>query len=226
MYYIYILKCSDNSFYTGITKDLKKREKQHNWELKWWAKYTRWRRPVEIIYFEKVENKSLASKREIEIKKMTKKQKLYLINKNMNYKDLDFKNREEYCKKSKYMWKNNCPFCSEKVYSLNKILFETDFWLVIYNKYPYFKAEKNLLVFPKKHREFSWQLNKKELWDLKEVEKKLKDFYKWYNYFSFLRQTRWNKSVEHLHYHYLIWTPSYQIIDWKDYLEIKNRKLW
>lgn len=82
MYYIYILKCSDKSLYTGITTDLERRKKEHNWDLKWWAKYTRWRRPVEIVYFEKLENKSLASKREIEIKKLPREEKLKLIRKN------------------------------------------------------------------------------------------------------------------------------------------------
>lgn len=224
MYYIYILKCFDNSFYTGITTDLKRREKEHNWELKWWAKYTRWRRPVEIIYFEKVENKSLASKREIEIKKMTKKQKLKLINKNMNYKDIDYKDREEYCKKSKYMWKENCPFCFENLYSLQKILFETKYWVAIYNKYPYFSTPKNILVLPKKHRQFTSELSKAEFSDFKEVEKKLKEFYKWYNYFSFIRQTKWNKSVEHLHYHYLVWSPSYKVTEDWDFLEMQLRE--
>ncbi len=79
MYFIYILKCSDNSLYTWITTDLERRIKEHNWDLPWWAKYTKWRWPVEIVYFEKLKNRSLASKREIEIKKMSKKNKLELL---------------------------------------------------------------------------------------------------------------------------------------------------
>ncbi len=80
MYYIYILECSDNSLYTGITTDLERRISEHN-TSDLWAKYTRVRRPVKLVYFEEMENRSLASKREIEIKKMTKKQKLELIKK-------------------------------------------------------------------------------------------------------------------------------------------------
>lgn len=79
MYFVYILKCSDNSLYTWITTDLKRRIKEHNWDLPWWAKYTKVRQPVEIVYFEEVENRSLASRREIEIKKLTRKKKLELI---------------------------------------------------------------------------------------------------------------------------------------------------
>jgi putative endonuclease len=84
MYYTYILKCSDDSFYTWITTDIDRRLNEHNWILLWWAKYTRNRRPVELVYFEEFENRSLATKREIEIKKMTKKNKIILIN---NIKD-------------------------------------------------------------------------------------------------------------------------------------------
>lgn len=80
MYYIYILECADNTFYTGITTDLERRVFEHN-SSSLWAKYTKNRRPVTLIYSEKYENRSLASKREIEIKKLSKKQKNELIKK-------------------------------------------------------------------------------------------------------------------------------------------------
>ena len=80
MYFLYILKCSDNSLYTWITTDLERRKKEHDWDLPWWAKYTKWRWPVEIIYFEEVWDRSLATKREREVKKLTRKQKIDLCN--------------------------------------------------------------------------------------------------------------------------------------------------
>ena len=70
MYFVYILKCSDNSLYTGITLNLERRVKEHNWLLSWWAKYTSSRRPVELLYFEKCEGRSEATKRELQIKKI------------------------------------------------------------------------------------------------------------------------------------------------------------
>lgn len=73
-----MLKCSDESLYTGITTDLNRRVDEHN-NSKKAAKYTRVRRPVEIIYYEFYEDKSHASKREHEIKKFTRIQKLGLI---------------------------------------------------------------------------------------------------------------------------------------------------
>lgn len=81
MYFTYILKCSDSSLYTWITTDLDRRLKEHNWEILWGAKYTFSRRPVEIVYFENFENRSEATKREMEIKKMKRNNKLKLIDK-------------------------------------------------------------------------------------------------------------------------------------------------
>lgn len=78
MWYVYILKCSDQTLYTGITTDLERRVLEHNTSEKW-AKYTRGRRPVELVYSEIADSKSEASKREIEIKKMSKNKKLMLF---------------------------------------------------------------------------------------------------------------------------------------------------
>jgi len=73
-YYVYILRCSDNTLYTGITNDIEKRLNQHN-HTSTGAKYTRTRRPVELVYSEQCESKSIALKRELEIKKLSKSQK-------------------------------------------------------------------------------------------------------------------------------------------------------
>lgn len=81
MYFLYILKCSDRTLYTGITTDLKRRVGQHN-DGKLGAKYTSARRPVELVYSEKFKNRSAASKRESQIKKMKRNEKLELINPN------------------------------------------------------------------------------------------------------------------------------------------------
>jgi len=77
-YYVYILQCSDNSLYTGITTDLERRVFEHNNSEKG-AKYTKIRRPVILVYNEKCENRSIASKREYEIKKLSRTKKLNII---------------------------------------------------------------------------------------------------------------------------------------------------
>ncbi len=81
MYYLYILKCSDKTLYTGITTDLVRRLKEHN-SLKLGAKYTRARRPVKLVYSKKFRNRSTASKAEAKLKNMTRTEKLNIINNN------------------------------------------------------------------------------------------------------------------------------------------------
>ena len=80
-YYVYIVKCADGTYYTGRATDISKRLRQHNGSLKQGAKYTRTRRPVELIFYEKFLTKSSAGKREAEIKKLTRREKEILIKK-------------------------------------------------------------------------------------------------------------------------------------------------
>jgi putative endonuclease len=77
-HHIYILKCSDERLYTGYTTDLERRVLEHNSSDKG-AKYTRGRRPVELVYTEECASRSEAQRREAKIKKMTRSQKLALI---------------------------------------------------------------------------------------------------------------------------------------------------
>jgi len=77
-WYVYIVQCSDGSLYTGITVDLVRRLGEHNTSNKG-AKYTRSRRPVQMMYSETHETRSLASKREYAIKQLTRKEKLNLL---------------------------------------------------------------------------------------------------------------------------------------------------
>jgi putative endonuclease len=76
---VYLLRCADGSLYCGITNNLKKRIKQHNGELVGGAKYTRANGPCELVHQEKSKDRSNASKREYEIKSMTRENKLLLI---------------------------------------------------------------------------------------------------------------------------------------------------
>jgi putative endonuclease len=81
MYYVYIVQCADDTLYTGIATDLIRRIEEHNSSEKG-AKYTRVRRPVHLVHSEVFPDRSLASKREYEIKKkMSRAQKLALIHK-------------------------------------------------------------------------------------------------------------------------------------------------
>ena len=76
MWYIYILRCVDGTFYTGITNNLEKRIQTHNTSDKLGAKYTRMHRPVTLVYTETCNNRSEATKREHAIKRFSRSKKL------------------------------------------------------------------------------------------------------------------------------------------------------
>ena len=75
MWFVYILRCADNSLYTGITTDVERRIGEHNGNNKTGSKYTRVKRPVILVYKEQAPTRSEALKREKIIKRMSHKQK-------------------------------------------------------------------------------------------------------------------------------------------------------
>ena len=77
MNWVYILRCGDGSLYTGWTNDLEKRLKAHNSGSA--SKYTRTRLPAELVYFEEWESKEAAMSREWHIKRLSREEKLKLI---------------------------------------------------------------------------------------------------------------------------------------------------
>ena len=77
MWYLYILRCGDGSLYTGITTDVEKRLEAHKSGKG--AKYTRGRGPLELVYREQCGDHSAALKRELEIKALSREEKLKMI---------------------------------------------------------------------------------------------------------------------------------------------------
>lgn len=77
-YYVYIVRCADDTLYTGITTDVKRRVLEHN-SSEIGAKYTRARQPVTLAYSSEFADRSLASKEEFRIKHMTRSQKEMLV---------------------------------------------------------------------------------------------------------------------------------------------------
>ncbi len=75
---VYVLRCADDTLYTGVTTDLKRRLNEHNSSDKG-AKYTKSKRPVELVYYENRDDKVDAMQREYAIKKLSRKEKLELI---------------------------------------------------------------------------------------------------------------------------------------------------
>lgn len=84
-HFVYILLCADDTLYTGYTTNIKERENKHNGigdtesSKKLGAKYTRARRPVKLVYSEEFSTRSEAMKRECAIKKLSRQEKLKLI---------------------------------------------------------------------------------------------------------------------------------------------------
>lgn len=80
MYYVYVLRCSDDSLYTGITPDLERRMRQHLGLVKGGARYTKLRPPKEMAALWTVPDKSAAAKAEYAIKHLTREDKQRLVN--------------------------------------------------------------------------------------------------------------------------------------------------
>ena len=78
-WYVYMVRCADNSLYTGITTNLSRRIDEHNNSPKLSAKYTRTRRPVRLVYSKKACSRSDASKQEYGLKQLNKQTKEKLI---------------------------------------------------------------------------------------------------------------------------------------------------
>lgn len=79
-----MLRCADNSLYTGITKEIARRLIEHNTDDKKGARYTRSRRPVQLVYEEQCEDRADASRREYALKRLTRQQKLLLLQRAKN----------------------------------------------------------------------------------------------------------------------------------------------
>ena len=79
-WFVYMVRCADNSLYTGIATDVERRVDEHNNNNRLAAKYTRARRPVALVYQEQLASKSDAARREAAIKQLGKEEKERLIN--------------------------------------------------------------------------------------------------------------------------------------------------
>ncbi len=82
-WYVYMLRCADGTLYTGVTTDLERRVSEHNGLTKTanakGAKYTKARRPVALVYYEEVEDRSAAQGREAALRKLTHPEKQKLV---------------------------------------------------------------------------------------------------------------------------------------------------
>lgn len=78
-WHVYMLRCSDDSLYTGVAVDVSRRLQQHNGELAGGARYTSGRRPVALVWSEAAASRSEAQQREAAIKKMSRREKMAIF---------------------------------------------------------------------------------------------------------------------------------------------------
>ena len=78
-WHVYILQCADGSLYTGVARNLQRRLLQHNGELAGGSRYTRGRRPVALLWSDTAPDRSTAQKREASIKRLSRSQKMRLL---------------------------------------------------------------------------------------------------------------------------------------------------
>jgi putative endonuclease len=78
-WWVYLVRCSDRSLYTGVTTDLVRRVDEHNGEQPGGARYTRARRPVALVWSERCDSRSAAQRREATVRKLSRWQKDRLI---------------------------------------------------------------------------------------------------------------------------------------------------
>tara|TARA_Y100000310_G_scaffold255389_1_gene262810 strand:+ start:1606 stop:1896 length:291 start_codon:yes stop_codon:yes gene_type:complete len=78
VWFLYVVECSDNTLYTGVTTDVSRRVHEHNTSKKG-AKYTRSRRPVRVVYYDEFPDRSSALKAEHWVKKLSRKEKQQLV---------------------------------------------------------------------------------------------------------------------------------------------------
>ena len=78
-WYVYLLRCADDTLYTGVTTDAARRVRQHNGELAGGPRYTRGRRPVQLLWSEAVADRAAAQSREAQIKRLGREEKLLLV---------------------------------------------------------------------------------------------------------------------------------------------------
>ena len=77
-WFMYVVRCADNSLYAGVTKNIKRRILEHNYGMRG-AKYTRSRRPVELVFIEECDDGSTALKKEWAFKRLSKPKKERIV---------------------------------------------------------------------------------------------------------------------------------------------------
>ncbi len=119
--------------------------------------------------------------------------------------DIHFWIRDDLKKKlagKSMFWKEDCPFCID-LKNNERVLWKWEHWTIIYNLYPYTHWAKHLMLIPIRHVCYSHELWTLEYSDLPNVYAYIRDFYGDIPYFSFTRESLGERSIEHVHTHFI-----------------------
>lgn len=112
--------------------------------------------------------------------------------------------RKEYddLTREKILGRDECPFCDLEMNS-EHIVWRGKYWYILRNLFPYSGTEKHVMVVPYEHKLFSRELSPEETLELMDIHRFLASFYGEEEYFSCTRESLSNRSVEHIHMHFI-----------------------
>lgn len=108
---------------------------------------------------------------------------------------------------------NKCVFCEEHI-EKEYILFETRFWRVLHNKYPILWLTEHIMAVPKTHIKMAFEIPAEIMAEYPQVERFVYDFFAGKSYFTFMRESLQNRSLEHIHYHFLPGKMNYKHLEY------------
>lgn len=122
--------------------------------------------------------------------------------------------REQYHKNLNwkiFLWKDECPFCKQESQEWHTI-WKWKNWYLLHNFSPYSWDHRHIMAVPYDHIIFSKDLQKNHLEEISEIHNQVQKFFKEEQYFSFTRESLSNRSVEHLHIHFLVWKLQWKFL--------------
>lgn len=111
------------------------------------------------------------------------------------------------------MWASTCVFCEENI-EKEYIVFETKHWRVLHNKYPILWLSEHIMAIPKMHIKMAYEIPASVMEEYPEVEAFVYNFFAGKSYFTFMRESLQNRSLEHIHYHFLPGKMNYKHLEY------------
>lgn len=111
------------------------------------------------------------------------------------------------------MGNSTCPFCEEYI-DRDYVIYETQYWRIIHNKFPVLWLREHIMAIPKAHIKLAYEIPTEVMADYPNIERFVYDFYDGWSYFTFMRESLQNRSLEHIHYHFLPGKINYKHLEY------------